>query len=176
MSEQVPTKDQLSQAWDDLNGLVAFAYEQGFHELGYSPLNVIDNTLADARRENVRWENAHKVVMAERELWKSRSERINGLVLRLNADEGLSPGALAGLQRLAQAAGGAAPEPPAEPDMLHPKIQALIAGQARLKLELHIVESMLQPGYEADAIDGEYWTQLHDKLAARLAQPPGAGQ
>src|SRR5687768_14517905 len=42
---------------------------------------------------------------------------------------------------------GAAPEPPAEPDMRHPKIQALIGGQARLKIELQIIESMLEPDY-----------------------------
>lgn len=64
-------------------------------------------------------------------------------------------------------------EPPAAgPDMRHPKIQALIGGQARLRIELQIVESMLEPGWEADAIDGEYWTPLHDKLAARLTGPP----
>jgi hypothetical protein len=60
--------------------------------------------------------------------------------------------------------------------MRHPKIQGLIGGQARLKIELQIIESMLEPDYEADAIDGEYWTPLHDKLAARLAQPPRENQ
>jgi hypothetical protein len=59
-----------------------------------------------------------------------------------------------------------------DPDMRHPKIQALIGGQARLGIELRIIESMLEPDWEADAIDGEYWTPLHDKLQQRLSQQP----
>jgi hypothetical protein len=51
----------------------------------------------------------------ERDQWQTRAQRINGLVLRLNADEGLSPGALYGLQRMASAAGGAAHEPETVP-------------------------------------------------------------
>jgi hypothetical protein len=43
---------------------------------------------------------------AQIELWKGRAERICNLVLRLNADEGLSADALSGLQRLASAAMG----------------------------------------------------------------------
>ena len=70
MTDPVPSKDQVTQAWDDLNALVTFAYEQGFHEIGYSPLNVIDSALADARRENVRWENAHKILLSEIERLK----------------------------------------------------------------------------------------------------------
>lgn len=31
---------------------------------------------------------------------------------------------------------------------------------------------MLDPDYEAGAIDGEYWTPLHDKLAQRLKEIP----
>ena len=63
--EQRPSKDQVSQAWDDLSRLVEFAYAQGFHELGYSPLNAIDTAMAEARRENARWENAHKILIAD---------------------------------------------------------------------------------------------------------------
>lgn len=42
----------------------------------------------------------------ERNQWQDRAERICNLVLRLNADEGLSASALAGLQRMANAALG----------------------------------------------------------------------
>ncbi len=31
----------LSEAWDSVDALIAFAYEQGFHELGYDPAKVI---------------------------------------------------------------------------------------------------------------------------------------
>lgn len=112
MTEQVPSKkcfhDRFVDLWHEtIESIAKHTRRYG----GAADLfREADRDLAELRRENVRWENAHKVVMSERELWKGRAERINGIVLRLNADEGLSSGALAGLQRLAQAAGGAAPE------------------------------------------------------------------
>lgn len=112
-SEQLPKDSQLVKAWEEVNALVEFAYEQGFHELGYNPLNVIDSAMADLRASLRREENAVKVMAEEntilrtgRNQWKERAERICGLVLKLNTDEGLSAGALAGLQRLANAALG----------------------------------------------------------------------
>ena len=105
-SEPVPSKDLVSELRRDVQ-----RDYQDERQLKHDSAAEIETL----RRENVRWENAHKVVMAERDLWKVRAERINGLVLRLNADEGLSSGALAGLQRLAQAAGGASPEPKPAP-------------------------------------------------------------
>jgi hypothetical protein len=65
-----------------------------------------------------------------------------------------------------------ADEPPAAPDMSHPKIQALLGDNARKAIELQIIEAMLEDGYEASWPDGEYWTPLHDKLQQRLSAPP----
>lgn len=48
----------------------------------------------------------HMHVSAQRDQWQERAERICNLVLRLNSAEGLSASALAGLQRMANAALG----------------------------------------------------------------------
>jgi hypothetical protein len=37
--------DQVEQALEDLEDLCQFSYEQGFHELGYNPLQVIKEAL-----------------------------------------------------------------------------------------------------------------------------------
>jgi hypothetical protein len=39
------SSNDLAKAWDDLGSLVDFAYEQGFHELGYNPENVIEREI-----------------------------------------------------------------------------------------------------------------------------------
>lgn len=64
-----------------------------------------------------------------------------------------------------------------EPDMKHPKIQALIGGKARREIELQIVEQLLDdPDCDLSAMDMEYWHGLHDKLREKLlaAQPAPA--
>ena len=59
------------------------------------------------------------------------------------------------------------PEQQAEPDMRHPKIQALIGGKARREIELRIAEDLLDdPEYENCGLDGDYWILLHDKIVA----------
>lgn len=68
-----------------------------------------------------------------------------------------------------------APAAPAEPDMRHPKIQALIGAKARREIELQLVEQLLDEGPDCDltSLDMEYWHGLHDKLREKLtaAQP-----
>lgn len=60
-------------------------------------------------------------------------------------------------------------EQPCEPDMRHPKIQALIGSRARLSIELSLVEQLLDdPDCDLTALDMEYWNGLHDKLKKRL--------
>lgn len=65
---------------------------------------------------------------------------------------------------------------PQEPDMRHPKIQALIGGKARREIELRLVEQLLDdPDCDLSAMDMEYWHGLHDKLRDALmarATPP----
>lgn len=70
-----------------------------------------------------------------------------------------------------------AQQPIAEPDMRHPKIQALIGGKARREIELRLVEQLLDdPDCDLSAMDMEYWHGLHDKLREKLlaAQPAPA--
>ena len=65
----------------------------------------------------------------------------------------------------------------AEPDMRHPKIQALIGGKARREIELRLVEQLLDdPDCDLSAMEMEYWHGLHDKLREKLlaAQPAPA--
>ena len=52
-----------------------------------------------------------------------------------------------------------------EPNMRHPKIQALIGGNARSSIELQLVEQILDEGaaLETTAMDMEYWNSLHDR-------------
>lgn len=35
------SKTQLTRALDDIQGLCEFAYEQGFHEMGYDPVKAV---------------------------------------------------------------------------------------------------------------------------------------
>ena len=54
-----------------------------------------------------------------------------------------------------------------EPDMRHPKIQALIGSNARKEIMLRLAEDLLDnPDYEPTAMDMEYWDSLHDKIVA----------
>lgn len=59
---------------------------------------------------------------------------------------------------------------PAEPDMRHPKIQALIGAKARREIELQLVEQLLDEGPDCDvsAMGMEYWHGLHNKLRDKL--------
>lgn len=41
-----PSDDEVAQALQHLESLCEFAYEQGFHELGYNPLRIIRRALA----------------------------------------------------------------------------------------------------------------------------------
>jgi hypothetical protein len=60
-----------------------------------------------------------------------------------------------------------------EPDMRHPKIQALIGARARLEIELGLVEQLIEdPNCELTAMDMEYWNGLHDKLREKLLANP----
>lgn len=54
-----------------------------------------------------------------------------------------------------------------EPDMLHPKIQALIGSNARKNIEMSLVEDILREGdaLNTTAMGMEYWNSIHDKLA-----------
>ena len=65
-----------------------------------------------------------------------------------------------------------------EPNMRHPKIQALIGAKARREIELQIVEQLLDdPDCDLTSMDMEYWHGLHDKLREKLlatAQPAPA--
>jgi hypothetical protein len=69
--------------------------------------------------------------------------------------------------------------PSGEPDMRHPKVQALIGSNARKNIELQLVEQLLDnPDCDLSAMDMEYWHGLHDKLREKLlaAQPAPAGE
>ena len=56
-----------------------------------------------------------------------------------------------------------------EPNMRHPKIQALIGSNARRNIELQLVEQLLDdPDCELTSMEMEYWYGLHDKLRDRL--------
>ena len=56
-------------------------------------------------------------------------------------------------------------EPKSEPDMRHPKIQALIGAKARREIEIRIAEDLLDdPKHEISGTEGDYWYSLHDKI------------
>lgn len=60
--------------------------------------------------------------------------------------------------------------PETEPNMRHPKIQALIGSNARKNIEMSLVEELLDEGPELDlsSMDMEYWNSTHDKLREAL--------
>lgn len=51
-----------------------------------------------------------------------------------------------------------------EPDMRHPKIQALISSNARKSIELQLIEQILDGETNFTPMDMEYWDTIHDKL------------
>jgi hypothetical protein len=63
-------------------------------------------------------------------------------------------------------------QPEQEWDSRHPKAQALIGERARLRIELGLVERLVDdPHFETTPSDMEYWGPLHDKLEEALTQP-----
>jgi hypothetical protein len=67
-------------------------------------------------------------------------------------------------------------QPQADPDMRHPKIQALIGAKARREIELMLVEQLLDegPDTETTSTDMEYWGPMHDRLREKLIQASSA--
>ncbi len=68
-----------------------------------------------------------------------------------------------------------------QPDMRHPKIQALIGSNARKDIEMGLVEQLLEdPTCELTCMDMEYWNSTHDKLREKLLtqqpQPEPVGE
>lgn len=64
-------------------------------------------------------------------------------------------------------------QPPAEPDWKHPKLQALLASEARLKIERDMIAALIDdPKAELYGLS-DYETELTEKLRDRAAQPPG---
>ena len=64
----------------------------------------------------------------------------------------------------------AAPAQP-EPDMRHPKIQALIGSRARYQIEMQLIEQLAEdPNFETTSMDMEYWGPLHDRLKEALTK------
>ena len=65
--------------------------------------------------------------------------------------------------------------PSGEPDMRHPKIQAILGAKARLQCELALVENILDADDPDDCSGGliEYWGNTHDRVQAlrRAATP-----
>lgn len=80
-------------------------------------------------------------------------------------------------ERAAIAAADAALAAQSEPDMRHPKIQALIGSRARREIELSIAEALLDdPAHEISGTDGDYWLPMHDKIVALQSDAPVAAQ
>ena len=62
-------------------------------------------------------------------------------------------------------------QPGAEPDMRHPKIQALIGSKARCQIELMLVEQLIEdPDCDLTSMDMEYWGPMHDRLKEALTK------
>lgn len=53
-----------------------------------------------------------------------------------------------------------------DPDMRHPKIQAILRQNARLRCELDLIEEIVEAEDPGSCGDGliEYWGPLHDKI------------
>ncbi len=63
-------------------------------------------------------------------------------------------------------------QPEQEWDSRHPKAQALIGERSRLRIELGLVEQLVDdPHFETTPTDMEHWGSLHDKLKEALTQP-----
>ena len=58
----------------------------------------------------------------------------------------------------------------ADPEAAYREIQGLRGSNARHRIEMGIIESLLsEPDYEPSSIDIEYWHATHDKVAQLVA-------
>lgn len=113
--------------------------------------------MTDAVRQALEWYAAEAEALAKNTATGAHTQAVLASVTVLALDGG----------RKARAA--LSEQPPSEPDMRHPKIQALIGSRARLSIELSLVEQLLDdPDCDLTALDMEYWNGLHDKLKKRL--------
>jgi hypothetical protein len=48
---QPSSNELLSQAWDDIDSLMEYAFDNGFHELGYDPARVISDEMERVAQE-----------------------------------------------------------------------------------------------------------------------------
>ena len=75
------------------------------------------------------------------------------------------------LDRIAKGAAQPVQQSGAEPDMRHPKIQALIGSKARCQIELMLVEQLIEdPDCDLTSMDMEYWGPMHDRLKEALTK------
>jgi hypothetical protein len=51
MNDSLPSNELLSQAWDDIDSLMEYAFDNGFHELGYDPARVISDEMERVAQE-----------------------------------------------------------------------------------------------------------------------------
>jgi hypothetical protein len=66
---------------------------------------------------------------------------------------------------------------PDEPNWRHPKIQALIAADARNRICIDLIWQVLEdPDGERTASDMEYWDAIHDAVRAKIKAAPDAKQ
>jgi hypothetical protein len=62
-----------------------------------------------------------------------------------------------------------------EPNMRHPKIQAILSSRARYQIELSLIESLIDdPEYEYTPTDHDYTTALTEKVEAFVKAARGA--
>jgi hypothetical protein len=113
------------------------------------------DTASDMAKENDAWYRK-RVEALQKKRWDTMIET-DGYKLKGGPVEALR-------QALAQ--------PEQEWDSRHPKAQALIGERARLRIELGLVERLVDdPHFETTPSDMEYWGPLHDKLEEALTQP-----
>lgn len=85
----------------------------------------------------------------------------------------LNPGKTVSLYPLESGAGSGQ-----VPDFRHPKIQSILRANARLGLQLGIVEDLVEhgPGAQFEPSALEHWTPLHDRLRTALTPQSGGLQ
>lgn len=72
----------IEHALEDVEMLADYAYDNGFHELGYDPVKTIGDEITRQREDIIRYNNGRVVLLAEIERQKKRADEAEQLAIR----------------------------------------------------------------------------------------------
>lgn len=82
LSERPQSKEQVDHSLEDLETLSDYAYDNGFHELGYCPVKTVKAEIDRLQQDNARYENGRVVLLGEIDTLKQKLTAAEQLAVR----------------------------------------------------------------------------------------------